>query len=263
MLTEFPEYGVSLSNDGVYRQGAGPSSSFDDSAACCQSDEWSHGIMSFGIVFPCTNGVIVCSDSRCRMIDGSEVTFRDDEQKIFQVPDTNILVLITGTNMFGPHEDITTADIISTLKGKTRNAIAGELVSTFLPLQFGGTVYATIIETEKQNGLFHTFIASLSIPPSGQIRIDRYHYHRATGDFYMQGAAWAMEVAKGRRFNAMPTYDAIGEMASLFQMIYRASDEFDEDKKTVGGDMDVYAVSLGKSGKLEVSHSKRQLFPDV
>lgn len=202
------------------------------------------GKMSFVCAYIATDGVVVASDTRRIVTDGKTVKeCYDDEQKVFQIPGTNILVCLTGACRFGEREEFALADFIKGMNGCNIDEAASFLASRVLSTGAFSELRVTLYQPCIADGKFCTEQRSVFIQPGMDVEVISNQVR--SGEGFTQGVDRARDF-----FHRLWTpvrcsvIHAVKLISVLMEIMLDQIEDEDWDIKSVGGKCDMYIARL-------------------
>lgn len=201
--------------------------------------------MSYACILPCTDGCVIASDSRRTVLSDNQISVYDDEQKLFQIAGTNLVVLAVGQNRFGPNQDIAIGDVIRSCQSKTRLELADELFRKLTDLQGCLGICIAVVETVKRSPIAKTIATTL-------FREETRGYAAApfiiksemlrNGAIYGYGASWATDVTGKFADKELNVEDGKLRARKLMELLCALSDEMVPTARTIGGDTKIIVM---------------------
>jgi hypothetical protein len=210
---------------------------------------WNHELntngdenMSFAIVTHFGDFAIAAADTRSTTKYSTDNrTSNDDYTKIVQIPNTNIIALSTGTNMFcgRAFEEIVSgieADNLIAAHCKLTQSIRSKLLSN-------ESTWITICEHIEN----YTVCVSSLIRQS-EVKSDLYTYsHSDIGKGVFSGQTWATTLANQTSFSefASTEQQAISKIRNFLEDLIDLSPIIQGDGGTIGGCIDIVLLKSG------------------
>ncbi len=201
--------------------------------------------MSFACVYVADNGIIAVSDTRRTLVysDYSH-DYRDDEKKIFQIPDGDIFASITGGCRFGQNEEKTFADIICNISGSNIGYICADAIDAVREAGFNQDLAISFyrpIFTEKPIAIEYASVEMTCGKPI-VVHADKTNIMR----FFFQGEEWPRDYFfKGKSVCRMTVSEAVPLMSEWMEQAILSERRGQYHLQTVGGQCDMYVIKDG------------------
>lgn len=207
--------------------------------------------MSLIIAYVAQDGLVVASDSRRTFISDKSIGYRpkpqyfDDEQKIFPIPGTNILMTATGTCRFGANGDIRYQEILEKADVQNRPIadIAWRVYHTIREIAQNPTIYVSFLQPFRDEcNIMSVRRYVIESGPAGSLCISQYP-DAITEKTWQHGESWAVNYAQYISYQYGTVQEIIPQVRTAMQTIIEICGKLDENARVIGGKCAIAAAN--------------------